>query len=66
MTEDLNFKPEEFQKLSVGERIELCHKLAERAQAHAEQAADIHRIDYLRIARQWLMLADEMERDLQS
>ena len=64
MTEDMKFAPEEFQKLSVGGRIELCRKLAERAQSLAEQAADIHRIDYLRIARQWLMLADEMERDL--
>jgi hypothetical protein len=58
MTEDLNFAPEVFQKLPVGERIERCRKLAERRRG--TNAAEIYRIDYLRIAP-WLMLADEME-----
>jgi len=62
MSGDLNFSPEEFQKLTVGERIALCRKLAERAQEHAERAHAPHRAQYLDIASQWRMLAEEMER----
>jgi len=66
MAGDLDFSPDEFQKLSVAERIARCRQLSARADELAQQAHNPHRVHYLQIARQWTMLADEMERDFKS
>ena len=63
MPSDLNFDAEAFQKLPVADRVQLCRHLAERAQALADGAAPNHRDTYAEIARQWLMLAADMERE---
>jgi hypothetical protein len=42
--------------------VELCKRLAERAQELADTAGPNYRASYSDIAKHWLQLAEEMER----
>ncbi|HYM18554.1 MAG TPA: hypothetical protein VEU06_08330 [Micropepsaceae bacterium] len=64
MSDDLEFKAEEFLKLPVGQRVKLCRTMTEHANALAQKASPKYRAYYLEIAKQWLTLADEMERSI--
>ena len=60
MSENLDFDTEEFFKLPKEGRIELCLRMAERAQRLAKAAEPGHRASYLDIAKHWLALAKDM------
>ena len=60
--QNLDFEAETFLALSVKDRVQLCRRLAERAQELADAADPNYRASYLEIARNWLELADEMQR----
>ena len=62
MATELFFNAEQFLALSTKDRVNLCKRLAERAQELADAAAPKYRDNYLDIAKNWLQLADEMER----
>ena len=62
MATELFFDAEQFLALSTKDRVNLCKRLAERAQELADAAAPKYRGNYLDIAKNWLQLADEMER----
>jgi len=62
MATELFFDAEQFLALSTKDRVNLCKRLAERAQELADAAAPKYRDNYLDIAKNWLQLADEMER----
>jgi len=57
----LDFNAEEFLKLPLKERVKLCRALGERANTLAAKASPKYRVYYAEIAKQWLILADEME-----
>lgn len=61
MAEGLDFKAEEFMRMSVKERIALCHRLSARARQLAEMADPKFRESYSKIADEWLDLAAVME-----
>jgi hypothetical protein len=62
MANNLSFDAATFLALSVEERVELCKRSAKRAQELADTAGPNYRASYLDIAKNWLQLADEMER----
>ncbi len=62
MAVNLDFDAETFLILPVKDRVHLCKRLAERAQELADAAEPKYRVSYLEIARNWLQLADEMQR----
>ena len=62
MADNLDFDAETFLALPVKDRVHLCRRLAERAQELADAAGPMFRVGYLEIARNWLELADEMQR----
>ena len=62
MADNLDFDAETFLALPVKDRVRLCKRLAERAQELADAADPTYRVGYLEIARNWLELADEMQR----
>jgi len=62
MAHQLSFDAEQFLAMPVKDRVQLCRQMAERAQELADAARPNYRDSYLEIAKQWLMLADEMER----
>ena len=62
MADDLSFDASAFMAMSLDERVRICLKLAERAQALAADAPDPHKMYYLVIAQNWLLLAEEMQR----
>jgi hypothetical protein len=62
MAHQLSFDAEQFLAMSARDRVQLCRQMAERAQELADAAQPKYRASYLEIAKQWLMLADEMER----
>jgi hypothetical protein len=61
VSDEAEFNAEAFLKLPVKERVKLCRRLSERAQAFAAQASPKYRGYYAEIAKQWQTLADEME-----
>jgi hypothetical protein len=61
LSEEIEFNAEEFLRLPLEERIRLCRRLAEHAQALGEQASPKYRDYYAEIAKQWQILADEMQ-----
>jgi len=63
MRNDLAFDADEFRNLRISERVFRCRLLAKRAQALADGARPAYRESYSDIAQQWLMLADDMERN---
>jgi len=62
MATELTFDAETFLALPINERINLCKRLAARAQELADSAAPNYRASYLDISKSWLQLAAEMER----
>ena len=62
VADNLSFDAEQFLALPAKDRVRLCKHLAERAQELADAAEPKHRPAYLEIAKQWLTLADEIER----
>ncbi len=63
MAGDLDFNAKEFLELDVDDRARRCRLLAQRAQELAESADPNFRNAYLEIAKQWLLLAQNMERE---
>jgi hypothetical protein len=61
VSDEEEFNAEAFLKLPAKERVKLCRRLGERAQALAAQASPKYRGYYSEIAKQWQTLADEME-----
>ena len=59
---DLGFDVGEFLALPFAERGDLCVKLAARAKGLADAMPLRQQEHYLLIAREWLRLAEEMER----
>ena len=57
-----DFSVDDFMGLEPAERVRLCRNMAERAKALAERASPAHRSGYAELARQWDLLAQEMER----
>ena len=62
MANDLSFDVDEFMAMTPQERVGVCLKLAQRAQALAEAAQAPHQKHYLVIAEEWLTLAEDMQR----
>jgi hypothetical protein len=62
VTAGFEFDSNTFLNLSIRERAALCRKLAERAASLATAAEPHHRDGYREIARQWLILAENMEK----
>jgi len=62
MANNLSFDATAFLVLSVKERVELCKRMAERAQELADTAGPTNRASYLDIAKGWRQLAAEIER----
>ena len=62
--DDLNFDAASFMEMSPEERVRTCLKLASSAQALAATAPESHKSCYLLIAQNWLILAEEMRRDI--
>ena len=60
----MDFDAEAFLKLPLQERVKLCRTLAERANKLAASASPKYRGFYSEIAKQWLMLAEEMQASL--
>jgi hypothetical protein len=56
------FNAEEFRRLNSIERVALCRRLAEQTKGLARVARPGHRAGYLKVAREWLKLADEMQK----
>jgi len=56
------FNSEDFRRLTPTERVVLCRRLAQQSRGLARAALPGHRAGYLKVAREWLKLADEIER----
>jgi len=57
-----NFKAEEFLSLSPKERVRWCRRMAREADSLAIAANAELRAAYADLAKQWSLLADEIER----
>jgi len=55
------FEADEWQRLTVEQRLRRCHLMAEEAQKLAEAAPAEMAGTYLQIATDWLQLATEMQ-----
>jgi hypothetical protein len=66
MAPTLDFDVEEFVRLPLKERVELCKRLAARAEKMADATSAEHRAHYLTIANQWRILAADMEEEVRS
>jgi hypothetical protein len=64
VNEDLAFNADEFMAMPLTRRSRVCAQLAERAQALAATAKPPHRLHYLTIANEWLLLASATEREI--
>lgn len=62
MSDDPGFDADEFIRLPIADRVRLCRRLAQRAQALADKAEPAFRHGYADIAKKWRQLADEMEK----
>jgi hypothetical protein len=60
---DRRFAANEWEALTLAERIARCALLAEEALKLAENASPAMREGYLKLAEQWLDLASEMRRE---
>jgi hypothetical protein len=65
MSED-DFNVDDFMAMPPRERVRICIKLAERAQALADAAEPHFQRNYLKIAKEWITLADEMQRVIEA
>ena len=59
---EFRFNAEEWETLSPAECIKRCHILAHEAETLAEHSAPHMKASYLELAKQWKILAEEMER----
>jgi hypothetical protein len=57
-----DFSVENFMSLEPAERVQLCRSQAQRARTLSESASADHRSGYAELAKQWELLAQEMER----
>jgi len=62
MAHELAFNADEFMTMPLSGRVQICIKLAQRAQALAAAAQPSHQEFYLSIASEWLRLAAEMSK----
>ena len=61
---ELNFKADEFSRLTPSERVVWCRRMASEAEHLAEAAASPRvRSAYVELAKQWTALANEIERE---
>jgi hypothetical protein len=60
---EYRFKAEEWKSLTPQQRASRCRLMAEEARALAEGAASDVKPFYLKIADDWMQLADEIERE---
>ena len=58
-----NFKADEFSRLSSSERVAWCRRMAAEAERLAEAASPPVRTAYVELAKQWMALANEIERE---
>ncbi len=59
---EYRFKAEEWKSLSPQQRASRCRLMAAEARALADGAAPDVKLSYLKIADDWMRLADEIER----
>lgn len=59
---EYRFKAEEWKTLTPQQRASRCRLMAGEARALAEEAPPDVKLSYLKIADDWMQLADEMER----
>jgi hypothetical protein len=64
VNEDLAFDVDEFLTMPLERRSRVCAQLAEHAQALAASSQLPHRLHYLTIANEWLLLASATEREI--
>ncbi len=58
-----NFKADEFSRLTPSERVVWCRRMAAEAEHLAEAASPPVRTAYVELAKQWMALANEIERE---
>ena len=61
---ELNFNAAGFSRLSPSERVKWCRQMASEAEHLAKSASPPVRTAYLELAKQWTVLADEIEAEL--
>jgi hypothetical protein len=59
---ELEFDPEEWQRLGSSERVERCLAFAENARKLSARAEPDLKKSYLELSRHWLALAEEIQR----
>ena len=59
---ELRFNAEEWESLAPAERIRRCRILGREAETLAQHSTQQMKTNYLDLAMQWKMLAEEMER----
>ena len=64
MAPTIDFDIEEFVRLPLKERVELCQRLAARAEKMAAAAEEQHKSIYRKIAKQWLALASDIAEEV--
>lgn len=58
-----NFRADEFSRLAPSERVAWCRRMAAEAERLAEAAGPRVRTAYVELAKQWMLLAGEIERE---
>ena len=59
---ELEFDPEEWQRMGARERVQCCLAFAENARQLSARAEPDLKKSYLDLSRQWLALAEEQEK----
>ena len=59
---DLDYRIDDFRRLSQEAQIAKCRQMADEASRWASNASGQKRDEYLSLAIQWIALAEEMER----
>lgn len=59
---EYRFKSDEWKNLAPEQRVRRCHLMAEEAQTLAAGASADLGLSYMRIAEEWMKLADDIER----
>jgi hypothetical protein len=58
-----NFRADEFSRLTPSERVTWCRRMAAEAEHLAQAASPRVRAAYVDLAKQWMSLANEIERE---
>ena len=58
-----NFEADEFSRLTPSERVTWCRRMAAEAEHLAKAASPRVRTAYVELAKQWTLLASEIERE---